>query len=208
MDSTTATADGRQKPRVFLAGASGVIGQRLIPQLVEAGYEVGGMTRSAGKADLIAELGAEPIVCDVFDRDSLIEAIVDFQPDVILSQLTDLPDDVTRIPEHGELNARIRTEGTQNLIDAGRQCGGSPKVLAQSVAWDLPDPTDAASIGELEKLVLGEDGVVLRYGQFYGPGTYNEGEKPGEPRVSLDRAAARTVEALSEAGVVITVTDD
>jgi uncharacterized protein YbjT (DUF2867 family) len=206
MDNTSAAAGGEQKPRVFLAGASGVIGQRLIPQLIEAGYVVGGMTRSPGKADLIAELGAEPIVCDVFDRDTLIKAIVDFQPDVILNQLTDLPDDVTRIPEHGELNARIRIEGTQNLIDAGRQCG-SPKVLAQSVAWDLADPVDAESIGKLEELVLGEDGVVLRYGQFYGPGTYNEGEQPAEPRVSLDRAAAQTVEALNESALVITVID-
>jgi nucleoside-diphosphate-sugar epimerase len=202
MDNTT---DIGGKPRVFLAGASGVIGQRLIPQLIEAGYVVGGMTRSPGKADLIAELGGEPIICDVFDRDTLIKAIVDFQPDFILNQLTDLPDDVTKIPEHGELNARIRTEGTQNLIDAGRQ-SGSPKVLAQSVAWDLPDPADAASIGELEKLVLAENGVVLRYGQFYGPGTYNE-DPPADPRVSLDRAAEQTIEALNESAVVITVTD-
>lgn len=206
MDNTTDTG-GKQSPRVFLAGASGVIGQQLIPQLIEAGYVVGGMTRSSGKADRIAELGAEPIVCDVFDRDTLLKAIAEFEPDFIVNELTDLPDDVTKIPEHGELNARIRTEGTQNLIDAGRKSGSTPKVLAQSVAWDLPDPADAASIEELEKLVLDEDGVVLRYGQFYGPGTYNEEEPPADPRVSLNRAAERTIEALNESAVVITVVD-
>src|SRR6478752_466356 len=97
--------------RVFLAGASGVIGQRLIPRLVEAGYVVGGMTRSADKTELISRLGAEPILCDVFDREGLVRAVGDFAPDVILNQLTDLPDDVASIAAHAELNARIRTEG-------------------------------------------------------------------------------------------------
>jgi len=96
--------------RIFLAGASGVIGQRLIPRLVRAGHVVGGMTRSASKTALLAELGAEPIVCDVFDRDALIRAVRDFKPDVILNELTDLPDEVEKIGDHAELNARIRTE--------------------------------------------------------------------------------------------------
>jgi nucleoside-diphosphate-sugar epimerase len=71
--------------RVFLAGASGVIGQRLIPRLVQAGHVVGGMTRSSSKMALLAKLGAEPILCDVFDRDALIQAVRDFKPDVILT---------------------------------------------------------------------------------------------------------------------------
>src|SRR3954447_23176428 len=122
--------------RVFLAGASGVIGQRLIPRLVQAGHVVGGMTRSASKADGLAALGAEPIVCDVFDRDALIAAVAGFDPDVILNELTDLPDEIADIPEHGERNARIRTEGAENLIEAGRRSGAA-KVLAQSIAWQL-----------------------------------------------------------------------
>src|SRR3954471_16160742 len=103
--------------RVFLAGASGVIGQRLIPRLVEAGYIVGGMTRSADKAELLSRLGAEPVVCDVYDREALTAAVRDFAPDVILNELTDLPDDAASIGAYGEQNARIRTEGNQNLIE-------------------------------------------------------------------------------------------
>jgi hypothetical protein len=92
-----ATQDGL---RIFLAGASG--------------HTVGGMTRSAGKLDFIAHLGAEPILCDGFDREALFQAVRDFEPNVILNELTDLPDDVANIGAHAELNARIRTEGNQN----------------------------------------------------------------------------------------------
>jgi nucleoside-diphosphate-sugar epimerase len=191
--------------RVFLAGASGVLGQRLIPRLVQAGHVVGGMTRSPSKKQLLERLGAQAIVCDVFDKQALIQAVVDFKPDVVLNELTDLPDDVTRIAEHADLNARIRTEGNQNLIAAARQ-SGSPKILAQSVAWQLPPGPDALAVAELERSVLAEGGVVLSYGQFYGPGTYNPHKQPGEPRVHIDRAAERTLEALSEhTGVVVIV---
>jgi nucleoside-diphosphate-sugar epimerase len=192
--------------RVFLAGASGVIGQRLIPLLVQAGHVVGGMTRSSSKTKLLGELGAEPILCDVFDRDTLIEVVRNFKPDVILNELTDLPDEVEKIGEHSELNARIRTEGNQNVIEAARQ-SGSPKILAQSVAWQLPDGPDALAVAELERSVLAEGGVVLSYGQFYGPGTYNEQRIPAEPRVQIDRAAERTVELLSAPSGVIVITD-
>jgi uncharacterized protein YbjT (DUF2867 family) len=192
--------------RVFLAGASGVIGQRLIPRLVQAGHVVGGMTRSSSKTALLAQLGAEPILCDVFDRDALIQAVRDFNPDVILNELTDLPDDVEKIGDHAELNARIRTEGNQNVIEAARQ-SGSPKILAQTVAWQLPDGPDALAVAELERSVLAEGGVVLSYGQFYGPGTYNEQQIPAEPRVQIDRAADRTVELLDEPSGVVVITD-
>ena len=192
--------------RVFLAGASGVIGQRLIPRLVQAGHVVGGMTRSRGKAELLRHLGAEPIVCDVFDREALIQAVGDFQPDVVLNELTDLPDDAARIKEFTNLNARIRTEGNRNLIEAARR-SGSPKILAQSLAWQLPDGPDAQAVAELERSVLAEGGVVLRYGQFYGPGTYHEQRPPEEPRVLIDRAAERTVEALSEPTGVVVIVD-
>jgi uncharacterized protein YbjT (DUF2867 family) len=192
--------------RVFLAGASGVIGQRLIPRLVEAGHVVGGMTRSSGKIESLRRLGAEPILCDVFDWEALIRAVRDFKPDIILNELTDLPDDVTKIGDHGHLNARIRTEGNQNLIDAAR-ASGSPKILAQTVAWKLPDGPDALAVAELERTVLAEGGVVLSYGQFYGPGTYNEQQVPAEPRVQIDRAAERTVELLDAPSGVVVVVD-
>jgi nucleoside-diphosphate-sugar epimerase len=192
--------------RVFLAGASGVIGRRLIPRLIRAGHVVGGMTRSASKMELLAELGAEPILCDVFDREALIRAVRDFKPDVILNELTDLPDEVEKIGDHADLNARIRTEGNQNVIEAARQ-NGSPKILAQTVAWQLPDGPDARAVAELERSVLAEGGVVLSYGQFYGPGTYNEQQIPAEPRVQIDRAAERTVELLGEPSGVVVITD-
>jgi uncharacterized protein YbjT (DUF2867 family) len=192
--------------RIFLAGASGVIGQRLVPLLVEAGHVVGGMTRSASKADLLTRLGAEPVVCDVFDREALIQAVKAFQPDAVLNELTDLPDDLTDIDAHAELNARIRTQGNQNLIEAARQ-SGSPKILAQTVAWQLPDGPDAVAVAELEKSVLAEGGVVLSYGQFYGPGTYNPDAVPAEPRVHLDRAAELTVKALDAPTGVVLITD-
>jgi hypothetical protein len=192
--------------RVFLAGASGVIGQRLVALLVERGHTVAGMTRSASKADRLAELGAQPVVVDVFDHDALVAAVVAFAPDIILNELTDLPDDVAHIAKHGDLNARIRTEGNQNLIDAAR-ASGSPKLLAQTVAWELPDGPDARAVKQLESSVLAEDGVVLSYGQFYGPGTYNEAAVPAGPRVQIDRAAQRTIELLDAPSGVVTITD-
>jgi uncharacterized protein YbjT (DUF2867 family) len=167
---------------------------------------VGGMTRSAGKTDLLARLGAEPIVCDVFDRDALIQAVGDFAPDVILNELTDLPDEVEKIGAHGGLNARIRTEGNHNVIEAARQ-SGSPKLLVQTVAWQLPDGPGALAVADLERSVLAEGGVVLSYGQFYGPGTYHEEQIPAEPRVQIDRAAERTVELLDAPSGVVVITD-
>src|ERR1700741_5179179 len=192
--------------RIFLAGASGVIGQRLIPRLVQAGHIVGGLTRSPSKMELLNHLGAESILCNVFDREALIQAVRDFKPDVLLNELTDLPDDAAKISELADLNARIRTEGTRNLIEAARR-SGSPKILAQSVAWQLPDGPDAQAVAELERSVLAEGGIVLAYGQFYGPGTYNEQPPPGEPRVHIDRAAERTVEVLGEPTGVVVIID-
>ena len=192
--------------RIFLAGASGVIGQRLTPRLVQAGHVVGGLTRSHRKLELLRQFGAEPILCDVFDREALIQAVRDFKPDVVLNELTDLPDDAAQISDFAHLNARIRTEGAWNLIEAARR-SGSPKILAQSVAWQLPDGPDAQAIAELERSVLAEGGVVLRYGKFYGPGTYNEQQAPEEPRVHIDRAAERTVEALGEPTGIIVIID-
>lgn len=192
--------------RVFLAGASGVIGQRLIPLLIRAGHVVGGMTRSSRKTALLAQLGAEPILCDVFDREALIRSVRAFAPDVVLNELTDLPDEEEKIGAYSEVNARIRTEGNQNVIDAAH-LSGSPKLLVQTVSWQLPAGRDAQSAAELERAVLAAGGVVLRYGQFYGPGTYHEREIPAPPRIRIDRAAERTVELLGAPSGVVVITD-
>jgi len=192
--------------RVFLAGASGVLGRRLIPLLVKAGYQVAGMTRSADRTDLIGQLGAVPVLCDVFDQDTLFQAVRQFAPDFVLNELTDLPDDAASIGGYVDRNARIRTEGNRNLIEAARR-SGSPKILAQSVAWPLPDGPGADAVAELERSVLAEGGVVLSYGQFYGPGTYHENRVPDEPRVHIDRAAERTVELLDSPSGVVVITD-
>ena len=136
----------------------------------------------------------------------LSRRFVTSKPDVVLNELTDLPDDAARISELANLNARMRTEGTRNLIEAARR-SGSPKILAQSVAWQLSDGRDAQAVAELERSVLAEGGVVLRYGQFYGPGTYNERQPPEEPRVHIDRAAEQTVEALRQPTGIVVIID-
>lgn len=193
--------------RVFFAGASGVIGSRLVPMLVEAGHSVGAMTRSAEKADRLAAMGAQPVVCDVFDRPALTRAVRCFAPDVLLHELTDLPDDLVDLPEESLLNARIRAEGTRNLIDA--LDGLSPtKIIAQSVAWRMRPGPEADAVALLEKAVLAANGVVLRYGLFYGSGTYYQGELPSKPRVNIDTAAARTFDALGAPAGILTVVDD
>jgi nucleoside-diphosphate-sugar epimerase len=180
--------------RIFLAGASGVIGVRLVPLLVGAGHEVAGMTRSPGKVDALRALGAEPVLCDVYDADALRDAVVTFRPDMVMHQLTDLPDEERLLPELGQANARIRREGTANLLRAARDAGTS-RILAQCIAWE-PTGDSAAAKTELERAVLEARGVVLRYGRFYGPGTYHEDEPPAPPRIQIDTAAARTVELL------------
>jgi len=192
--------------RIFLAGASGVMGSRLVPLLLADGHVLAGMTRTPEKVEAVRRLGAEPILCDVFDREALIEAVGGYRPDVILNELTDLPDDAAKLGEHADLNARIRGEGTANLIAAARR-SRSPKLMAQSIAWKLPDEAGARAVMELERATLGEGGVVLRYGQLYGPGTYFEAQPPGEPRVHVERAAERTVDALSEPSGVVLIVD-
>lgn len=187
--------------RVFLAGATGVIGARLLPLLVAAGHEVAGMTRTPGKAGQVRALGAEPVVCDVFDRQQLARAIAGFRPDCVLHQLTDLPDDVRQLPERTAANNRIRREGTRNLLDTA----GATPVIAQSVAWALPGDGGAA-VAEHEGAVLDAGGVVVRYGQFYGPGTYFPTGLPSVPRIHVDAAARRTLPLLTApSGVVVLV---
>ena len=191
--------------RIFLAGASGVIGVRLIPLLVRDGHEVAGMTRSPGKAAALRELGAEPVVCDVFDAGALARAVAAFGPELVMHQLTDLPDQVERISEFAAGNNRIRTEGTRNLLAAAAQAGAT-RFLAQSIAW-IP-PAGGEAVAEHERLVLAAGGVVIRYGTFYGPGTYSGADRvPPPPRIQVDEAARRTVALLTAPSGVVVVTD-
>ncbi len=192
--------------RIFITGASGVIGRNLVPLLVEEGHEVAGMTRSPAAADDLASLGATPVVCDVYDPDRLRDALVAFAPDAIIDELTDLPDDAARIAELAPANARIRREGTRNLL-AAASAAGVPRFVTQSVAWPLPGDGGAA-VAEHERLVLDAGGVVVRYGQLYGPGTYHEAEMPDPPRVHVADAARRTLPALSAVpGSILEVVD-
>nr|WP_090274784.1 NAD-dependent epimerase/dehydratase family protein [Mycolicibacterium komanii] len=193
--------------RIYVAGASGVIGNHLLPLLVDAGYTVGAMTRSAAKARRLASMGAQPIVCDVFDRPALTNAVRTFSPDLLLHELTDLPDELKDLPEISLLNARIRDEGTRNLLDAIGDLDGT-KVVAQSVAWTMRPGPEADAVASLEQAVLAVNGVVLRYGFLYGPGTYYETELPPEPRVHVDVAATRTFDALSAPSGVQTIVDN
>lgn len=192
--------------RVFLAGATGVIGIRLVPLLVEAGHEVAGMTRSHEKTAQIEALGATPVVCNVFDAVALLPAVAAFAPDLVMHQLTDLPDEVDRVPSYAERNNRIRTEGTRNLLAAAGAVGES-HFLAQSIAWTPSGSGEA--MAEHERLVLDAGGVVVRYGQLYGPGTYYPDELPAPPRIHLDDAARRTMALLdAPSGIVVLADED
>jgi nucleoside-diphosphate-sugar epimerase len=181
--------------RVFVAGASGAIGRQLVPRLVAAGHEVHGMTRSESKRALLSELGAVPVVADALDPDAVAAAVAEAKPDVIVHQLTSLTG-VQRFTERAaEPTNRLRTDGTDNLLSAGHAVGVR-RFVAQGVAGfgaygrsgapvkteaDPLDPSPPpefretlAALRHLEAAVLGArwtDGIVLRYGVFYGPGT-------------------------------------
>jgi nucleoside-diphosphate-sugar epimerase len=193
--------------RIFMAGASGVIGVRLIPLLVADGHTVAGMTRSPRKAHMLGELGAESVVCDVFDADALTGAVTGFGPDVVLHQLTDLPDRAEDIPEFAERSNYMLVRGTRNLL-AAAAAAHAGRVIAQSISWELPGENGRAAYAEHERAVLEADGVVIRYGQLYGPGTYYENEPPEPPRVHVDDAARQTVPALEVPLGVTLVADD
>lgn len=143
--------------RIFVAGATGAIGAQLVPQLVSAGHQVGGMTRRLSRTAWLRELGAEPILCDVFDAEALSEAITAFVPDVVIHQLTDLPADPEQITARAAANSRVRREGTRNLI-AAAQAAGSPRFLAQSVAFELAGD-GATAVRDHERAVLHAGGV-------------------------------------------------
>ncbi len=238
--------------RVFVAGAGGVLGRRLVPQLIEAGHEVTGMTRRQERAEAIRAQGAEAVVCDVFEADRVARTVVDAEPDVVVHELTDIPPAIN-VRKYAEVmagNDRIRIEGTRNLVAAAR-AAGARRLVAQSIAFayapvegpvkDEDDPLylDAGeplgptmqAVADLERQTLGAEGIeglVLRYGYLYGPGTTYapEGDTAARVRrhrfpvvgtgtgvfsfVHVDDAASATVAAVErgEPGVYNVVDDD
>jgi nucleoside-diphosphate-sugar epimerase len=181
--------------KVFVAGATGAIGRQLVPRLVAAGHEVVGMTSKEANRTLVKELGATPEVADALDPDQVAEAVGRANPDVIVHQLTSIGAvDLRHLDRSFALTNRLRTEGTDHLLSAGRAVGVR-RFVAQSAIYGFyartggpvkteEDPLDPspprhlreslAAVRHLEAAVLGAswtEGVVLRYGAFYGPNT-------------------------------------
>jgi len=206
---------------IFLAGAGGVIGRRLLPLLLERGYEVHGTTRSSARASDLERAGVHPVVLDAFDRPAVIAAVTAVRPDVVVHQLTDLSGgfEPEKVAQTLARNSRLRTEGTRNLVE-GARAAGVRRLIAQSIAWlyapgrephTESDPLDLAAEGTravtvrgvvaLENAVLGAapeaapmEGLVLRYGWFYGPGA---NDKPaGAPPLHVDAAASAALLAV------------
>lgn len=198
--------------KVFLAGATGVIGRRLVVLLRKAGHDVVGTTRSETKAAALQALGATAAVVDVYDAQKLKLAVYAAQPDAIIHQLTDLPQtlDPNTMAAALAANAKLRIDGTRNLVDAVL-ASGVRRVIAQSIAFayapgegasteDHPiDPLQTGVIA-LEQAVTqtpGIDGIVLRYGRLYGPGTWTEVAKGAAP-LHVDAAAQAALLALTQ----------
>lgn len=180
--------------RVFVAGASGALGRPLIPRLLAAGHEITGMTRRPERAEEIRAAGAAATVCDVFDREALHAAVAAARPEVVVHALTALPAKMDWKKDPIGPTNRVRTEGTRNLVAAAR-AAGARRIVAESVAFfyapvgdwvkdeeaplfETAPPPFAEAVGALlalERQVTraeGLEGVVLRYGWFYGPGTH------------------------------------
>ncbi|HEY4183491.1 MAG TPA: NAD-dependent epimerase/dehydratase family protein [Polyangia bacterium] len=201
---------------MFVAGATGVIGRALVPLLLRAGHVVTGTTRSPERAAGLARLGARPVVVDVYDLAALCQAVEAARPAVVVHQLTDLPDsDAPAALEAGRAaNARLRIEGTHNLVVAAL-AAGARRIVAQSVAFlyasgpgphgedaPLEPPLGASARGvhALESAVLGTDGlegVVLRYGRLYGPGTWTA-VSSHPPALHVDAAAQAALLAVTK----------
>ena len=120
--------------RIFLAGATGVIGVRLLPLMLAEGHVVAAMTRTPEKVNGLRAAGVTPVLCDLFDQKSLTAAVKDFRPDVIVHQVTDLPDEIGKLAEFLASTDRVRSEGTRNLLAAAQAVNASGFV-AQSIAW-------------------------------------------------------------------------
>jgi nucleoside-diphosphate-sugar epimerase len=222
--------------RIFVAGATGVIGQRMVPRLLMEGHEVTAMTRRAAAAAGLEALGAHPVVADALDRPAVLAAVREARPDVVIHQLTDLS------AGSSETNAALRIEGTRNLVDAALDAGVR-RVIAQSIAWayapgaDPADETAAldtvappprrttiAGISALEAAVReAPEWVILRYGALYGRGTFfardgARGEAARAGRLTADAdvtsfvhvedAAVAAVEALEWPSGPVNVCDD
>lgn len=182
--------------KVFVAGATGAMGKQLVPRLVASGHVVTGLTRSAAKQDAVRAMGAHPVVADALDAEQVAEAVRRARPDVIVHQLTALAGalDMRHFDRGFALTNRLRTEGTDHLLSAGRAVGVRRFVGQSFTSWpyartgpsvktedDPLDPTPPkdmeitlSAIQYLERAVLAADwtdGIVLRYGGFYGPGT-------------------------------------
>lgn len=204
---------------LFLAGATGAIGSRLAPLLIAEGWRVVGMTRSPDKAARLRERGVETLVLDVFEADALTKAVAETRPEVVIHQLTDLPPglDPARMVEATARNARIRDEGTRNLVDAAVRAGAR-RFIAQSVAFayaEGPTPhreedalaveaegragVSARGVASLEAQTLAAplDGAVLRYGRLYGPGTGFE-TPAGPAPLHVDAAAKAALLVLAK----------
>jgi nucleoside-diphosphate-sugar epimerase len=216
--------------RVFLAGASGVVGRRLAVLLRDAKHEVAGTTRTPAKVRMLRALGVEPMVVDVFDADALAQAVATARPDVVIHQLTDLPSapGTPGYPAAQEANRRLRIEGTRNLMQAARMAGVC-RTVAQSIAFVYApgdgahaedDPLDLAAEGvrqltvqgivALEREVLatpGIDGIVLRYGYLYGPDTWYDAP-PKPPSVHVGAAAHAALQAVSKGAGVYNIAED
>jgi len=217
--------------RVFLAGAAGAIGRRLVPLLLRAGHEVTGTTRSAATATELARGGVVPAVLDVFDAPALMAAVGAAKPAVVIHQLTDLPRqfDEAQIAAAYPKNARIRIEGTRNLI-AAAQAAAARRFIVQSIAFayagggephpetdplNLADPVRSVTVkgaADMEQQVLcasGLDGIVLRYGLLYGPGTWREASSGQKPGLHVDAAAHAALLAITRgAAGVYNIADD
>ncbi|GFZ60656.1 dTDP-glucose 4,6-dehydratase [Pseudomonas amygdali pv. eriobotryae] len=217
--------------KVFVAGASGVIGKALLKLLVAADYSVYGATRRAEKVKDIEATGATAVVVDVYDAERLNQELVRIQPWAVIHQLTDLPRGLSPelMAKAVENNARIRTEGTRNLVAAARAAGAT-RLIAQSIAWayrpgETPYletcPLDVEAQGSrgvsvggvaaLEQQVLSEpalNGTILRYGQLYGPDTGTD-EPTGTSPVHVQAAARAALLALqTEQSGVFNITQD
>jgi nucleoside-diphosphate-sugar epimerase len=201
--------------RIFLAGATGVIGRRLVPLLLQAGHEVTGTTRSSEKAKLLEAAGVSPAVVDVFHPLALNAAVAAAKPEIVIHQLTDLS--AKDMDEARTKNARIRMEATPNLARAAIGAGAK-RIIAQSIAFAYapgPGPLDesaplnlksedaaarlsAEGVEALEKAVLEASlqSVVLRYGRLYGPGTRSE-KAIGKAPLHVDAAAHAALLALT-----------
>ncbi|MGI5125402.1 NAD-dependent epimerase/dehydratase family protein [Pseudonocardia sp. CA-107938] len=222
--------------RVFLAGATGVVGRRLVPRLLAAGHHVTALTRHPDRAPALHAAGAEPVVADVFDLPAISAAVAAAHPDAVVHQLTDLAD------RDLGANAAIRETGTTNLVEAAL-AAGARRIVAQSICWAYVDGEPAAredepldlqapeprgqtvrAVAALEKAVgQAPEWVVLRYGLFYGPGTWyapdgaiaaaaRSGRLPADRDVKsfvhVDDAAQAAVAALTWPSGPVNVCDD